>query len=149
MQLVMKHVPGCSAADVDEMIKAIDRQDHKPGYDHKCSQKKKTQSPTNTKNPQERGRSDQFLRVSRHDGWLPPCDQPAQEDSKYNKTEVDVNCTRQNRWVLVVPLEGDHPCMPTSYAQRFPILSIPCHPTTCSLLRRQNSFQHVTFWFWL
>ena len=41
MQLVMKHVPGCSAADVDEMIKAIDRQDYKPGYDHKCSQKKK------------------------------------------------------------------------------------------------------------
>ena len=27
MQLVMKHVPGCSAADVDEMIEAIDRQD--------------------------------------------------------------------------------------------------------------------------
>ena len=25
MQLVMKHVPGCSAADVDEMIEAIDR----------------------------------------------------------------------------------------------------------------------------
>ena len=29
MQLVMKHVPGCSAVDVDEMIQAIDRQ----GYD--------------------------------------------------------------------------------------------------------------------
>ena len=24
---MMKHVPGCSAADVDEMIEAIDRQD--------------------------------------------------------------------------------------------------------------------------
>ena len=31
MQLVMKHVPGCSAADVDEMIEAIDRQDDNPG----------------------------------------------------------------------------------------------------------------------
>ena len=30
MQLVMKHVPGCSAVDVDEMIQAIDRQ----GYDN-------------------------------------------------------------------------------------------------------------------
>ena len=32
MQLVMKHVPGCSAVDVDEMIQAIDRQDsNNPG----------------------------------------------------------------------------------------------------------------------
>ena len=40
MQLVMKHVPGCSAEDVDEMIEAIDRQDDNAG----CVQKPITES---------------------------------------------------------------------------------------------------------